>query len=54
MGAGFDGGGLGIVLETVAVAADGTGDVYVGGQFTYYDGTQVDHFAVLNPDGSLD
>jgi len=39
---------------TVAPATDGSGDVYVGGQFTSYNGTAVNHLVRLNADGSID
>lgn len=41
-------------VKTVAVATDGSGDVYVGGTFTSYNGTPVGRIARLNLDGSLD
>ena len=37
-----------------ALAADASGDLYVGGDFTDYDGTTVDGLVRLNNDGSLD
>jgi uncharacterized delta-60 repeat protein len=39
---------------TIAPANDGSGDVYVGGDFTSYDGTPVGYIARLNLDGTLD
>ncbi len=49
-GTGFDG-----EVEVVAPAIDGSGDVYVGGGFTSYNGTDVGRGLVrLNDDGSLD
>jgi len=38
----------------IAPAADGSGDVYVGGYFTSYNGTAVGGIARLNLDGTLD
>jgi uncharacterized delta-60 repeat protein len=46
---GFDG-----FVLSIAVATDGSGDVYVGGSFTNYDGTAVNYITRLNNDGSLD
>lgn len=40
--------------RTVSPANDGSGDVYVGGSFTSYNGTAVGYIARLNLDGSLD
>lgn len=37
-----------------ALAADASGDLFVGGDFTDYDGTTVDGLVRLNDDGSLD
>ncbi|MEZ5979303.1 MAG: delta-60 repeat domain-containing protein [Planctomycetota bacterium] len=48
-GTGFDG-----EVKFVVAAADGTGDVYVAGDFTHYDGAAVSKFVRLDPDGSLD
>ena len=39
---------------TVAPANDGSGDVYVGGSFTSYNGSAIGRIARLNLDGSLD
>lgn len=41
-------------VKTVVPADDGSGDVYVGGTFTSYNGTPVGRIARLNLDGSLD
>lgn len=38
----------------IAPAADGTTDVFVGGDFTNYNGTTLNGLARLNDDGSLD
>lgn len=48
-GTGFDG-----AVRIVAPATDGSGDVYVGGSFTNYNGTAINGIARLNLDGSLD
>lgn len=48
-GAGFD-----LYVFCAAMARDGSGDVYVGGSFTTYDGTPVGKVVRLNSDGSLD
>jgi uncharacterized delta-60 repeat protein len=41
-------------VRFVAPALDGSGDVYVGGNFTNYNGTAVGGIARLNLDGTLD
>ena len=41
-------------VKIVAPANDGSGDVYVGGTFTSYNGTAVGRIARLNIDGTLD
>jgi len=48
-GTGLDGGAF-----AVAVANDGSGDVYIGGGFTSYNGTPASEIARLNTDGTLD
>jgi len=48
-GTGFD-----APVYTVSPANDGSGDVYVGGSFTSYNGSAVGHIARLNLDGTLD
>jgi len=48
-GSGFDG-----TVLAIAPAIDGSGDVFVGGGFTSYNGTSVGSIARLNSDGSLD
>lgn len=50
-GPGFSGVG---VVNSVAPATDGSGDVYVGGRFTDYNGSAVNYIARLNLDGTLD
>ena len=52
--AGFDvGGGTGSVYS-ISPATDGSGDVYIGGQFSTYDGTASSCIARINSDGTLD
>lgn len=41
-------------ILAIAVATDGSGDVYVSGLFSHYKGTGRNHIARLNSDGSLD
>lgn len=41
-------------MFTIAVATDGGGDVFVGGNFNRYSGTAVGNIVRLNPDGSPD
>ncbi len=42
-------------LNAIALAGDGTGDIYVGGDFTSYGGTQnINRMVRLNSDGSVD
>jgi hypothetical protein len=38
----------------IAIANDGSGDVYVGGDFTTYDGAQAIRIVRLNADGTID
>ncbi|MBH0189647.1 MAG: delta-60 repeat domain-containing protein, partial [Nitrospira sp.] len=49
VGTGFDG-----TVYTVAPATDGSGDVYVGGQFSTYNGRAVTRLVRLNADGTID
>ncbi|MFN3484073.1 MAG: hypothetical protein ACK44W_01100 [Planctomycetota bacterium] len=49
VGTGFDGG-----VESIALAADGSGDLYVGGAFTSYNGTPSNRIIRLNSDGTVD
>ena len=49
VGSAFDGNVLSITL-----APDGSGDIYVGGGFTMFNGTNVNGLVRLNADGSLD
>jgi Domain of unknown function (DUF5122) beta-propeller len=39
---------------SITLAADGSGDVYVGGDFTTYDGAQAIRIVRLNADGTID
>lgn len=48
-GAGFDN-----VVEAIVPVGDGSGDLYVGGRFTSYDGAAVFRLVRLNTDGSVD
>ena len=48
-GTGFD-----AVVNELAVATDGSGDVYVGGNFTSFNATAINRIARLNSNGSLD
>jgi hypothetical protein len=41
------------IVSTVVPVQDGTGDFYIGGYFTSYNGVPVNHFARIHPDGSL-
>lgn len=49
VGTGFDG-----PVRVMAMAGDGSGDVYVGGEFRSYNGIDAGHIARLNPDGTPD
>ncbi|MDH5178963.1 MAG: hypothetical protein OEZ39_02640 [Gammaproteobacteria bacterium] len=49
VGSGFD-----LTVNSIAIANDGTGDIYVGGSFTSYQGTTINRIARLNSDGSID
>lgn len=49
IGTGFNG-----EVRSIAPATDGSGDVYVGGDFTNYNGTDVGSIVRLNLDGTLD
>ena len=48
VGSGLDG-----IVHTVATATDGSGDVFVGRDFTTYNSTVVDRLIRLHSDGSL-
>jgi len=47
VGSSFD-----FTVHSISPATDGSGDVYVGGDFTSYQTTTIDRIARLNPDGS--
>ncbi len=49
VGTGFNGD-----VTTLALATDGSGDLYVGGQFTAYNGTSSNCIIRLNSDGTVD
>ncbi len=52
---GFDvGTGFNNSVYTIAPALDNSGDVYVGGDFTSYDGTTINYTIRLNNDGTMD
>jgi hypothetical protein len=40
-------------VATIVPLQDGTGDFYIGGSFTTYNGVAVNHFARIHADGSL-
>ncbi|HTV43634.1 MAG TPA: Calx-beta domain-containing protein [Candidatus Sulfotelmatobacter sp.] len=50
----FDNAGSGANSNVWAVAVQPNGQILIGGDFTYYNGTNVNRIARLNPDGSLD
>ncbi len=56
VGAGFVASNLSVVgsVSAIAPAQDGSGDVYVGGQFDSYDGNSRNRLVRLNSDGTLD
>jgi hypothetical protein len=49
MGMGFDS-----RVEVIVPALDGSGDIYVGGRFTHYQGVAANHLIRLNSDGTVD
>ncbi len=49
VGEGFD-----RTVSEIALARDGSGDIYVSGSFSSYNGTPVGYLVRLNSDGSLD
>ncbi len=49
IGTGFDS-----LVDIIAPANDGSGDIYVGGDFSSYNGTSSNGFLRLNQDGSID
>jgi uncharacterized delta-60 repeat protein len=50
----MSGGGANSSINTIAPAADGTGDVYIGGNFTSINGTAINRLARLNLNGTID
>jgi hypothetical protein len=53
--AGFQpGSGMVGAALTVIAAEDGTGDIYIGGRFSSYNGISVNKLARINADGSVD
>ena len=49
IGTGFDN-----TVHVIVSAGDGTGDIYVGGAFTNYNGITANHLVRLNADGTVD
>ncbi|MBI2898696.1 MAG: hypothetical protein HYY17_00780 [Planctomycetes bacterium] len=49
VGSGFNSG-----VNSIATAGDGSGDIYVGGNFTSYNGTATNYIVRLNSDGAVD
>jgi hypothetical protein len=49
VGGGFDGS-----VSTIAPTLDGSGDIYVGGGFTSYNGIASNHILRLNSNGTVD
>jgi len=53
--AGFNpGAGFNAMVRSIVAATDGSGDIYVGGGFTIFDGNPQNRLARLNADGSID
>ncbi|MEJ2406513.1 MAG: hypothetical protein P8171_19895 [Candidatus Thiodiazotropha sp.] len=48
------GSGFSSVVSSIVPAADGTGDFFVGGDFTSYNGTNSNRIIRLNSDGTVD
>ena len=48
------GGGFDDAPSAIEPALDGSGDIYVGGRFTSYDGTTSNQLVRLNSDGTID
>ncbi len=46
--------GFNNIVRSIAVATDGSGDIYVGGDFSAYNGTNSSRIIRLNSDGSID
>jgi hypothetical protein len=53
-GAGFTGAGLNSGVRSIAPAGDGSGNVYVGGAFTSYNGTPANDLVRLHANGTVD
>ena len=53
-GAGFTGAGLNSGVRSIASAGDGSGNVYVGGDFTSYNGTPANDLVRLQANGTVD
>jgi beta-propeller uncharacterized protein DUF5122 len=47
-GSGFNG-----IVRSIVLAQDGSGDLYVGGEFTTYNGTMANRLIRLHPDGTV-
>lgn len=54
VGSGFSKGDNSSQVMSIALAQDGTGDVYVGGDFNNYNGTSTNNLARLNSNGTFD
>jgi hypothetical protein len=52
-GAFTQGTGFNAIVRTVVMTQDGTQDLYVGGDFTTYNGTAANHLIRLHPDGTV-
>lgn len=50
----FSGNGFNKIVNIITATTDGSGDIYVGGDFTRYNGVSVNRVVRLNNDGSLD
>ncbi len=48
------GDGMNDIVRAIVPANDSSGDIYVAGDFTAYDGVALKHIARLNPDGTAD
>jgi hypothetical protein len=53
-GAGLTGAGLNSGVRSIAPAGDGSGNVYVGGAFTSYNGTPANDLVRLHANGTVD
>lgn len=52
VGTGFS--AVGSFVQSIAIATDGSNDIYVGGQFTLYNGATVANIVRLDSNGTLD